>query len=37
MEDEKKSNMLDHDTVMETNSDKNKEVAQIEIKKKDEN
>ena len=37
MEDEKKSNMLDADAVMETNSDKNKEVAQIEIKKKDEN
>jgi hypothetical protein len=37
MEDEKKSNMLDADAHMETNSDKNKEVAQIEIKKKDEN
>lgn len=36
MEDEKKSTMLDGDAVMETNSDRNKEVAQIEIKKKDE-
>lgn len=36
MEDEKKSNMLDADAVMETNSEANKEVAQIEIKKKDE-
>lgn len=30
------SSLLDNDALMETSSEKNKEVAQIEIKKKDE-